>query len=1019
MDNAYSRSFSRKLFNLLILLLFLIACGLPNSRAAPITSPPLTDHILVSLTEPLDGEAYPISAGLSIRGEAISDGSIARMELWADGEMYEEYTAPEDGLGLLVHYWTWSPTTLGKHTLMVRAHNDQNQSAFSSVVTIEGIPDPGYVLITKVEEGDTIPGIAEKYNVSVEDILNWNPSLRDAVSLMPGTEIFIHVGAPAASSVPSTTAKVLMKLSEWSANAELTPPGSPSAPGLTVTGQGCTAKLAINDYSTNEQGFNIYRLDPGAISFKKLTSLPAHEGVDALSHTDTNLYGAYHYYVAAFDEGGEAASNLVGLMITDSNCAGTPTTIDDLALVPMSVDQYYLYVSINNGNWRRFPADEFTYVKRSDNIDFGQVASALAPNLVGSISLRGEVWGMVNGRATLLGTFDKSLKPGQAPAVLEPASIQNILLTTLEVRGVYDTSKGKYLWLKEKGTLYTPEIFRFGTDTGAAYGIWQVASVPFDKGASFNPACLLLAGKAKGSGTPSSPFEFGIDFSQLKPKIETVQLSPFENSFSQTPVFISPFSPQKFDASPQQAVNQPKWGAGAFGLGGSPVVANFDPCALNVSAEGAVIYYVRIIPMDNGQSVGNASNTVKMIYDPNSQIKITFPAPPPIPGGTYYDVKILNFTGVHVPDLKYEFCVVVVENKSPQGSPWVGFKPGTVLCPETFKGGNDNDILGAIEDAVNFISDLYTKLSDWATELVDKLNPLCIQAKLVSSAVKVGEKEVKDACHYIAVIAVTAAKTYVGLPPSLPNFDQLVNMGKDNLVELAAQELEANGVPCPEDCKKVIRQGIDYSIEQVKNSMTNSSCMGEDEAHQNGVEPLCFPSGVITKPDPRGQPAPAVVEVEVTRRPGTTGPDFPEPVACSANIKGYANNDSHIGHQFSTIAGFTWQGAPIEGDLLYGSAAFPNLQPGASTKLPIALSPVSFWLDGHKSFVNKGYKPENYDDWGILYEGAMATLTADGDCKFVFPEGTGITSDSVEGDTRQEGPLGDAWNQTCHPYNCP
>ena len=1026
MDKTVSRLSSRRVFNLLVLLAFLLACGFPSLGSAPISSPEFTNHILVSLTEPLDGEAYPVSAGLSIRGEAISDGSIARLELWADGELYERYAAPEDGLGLLVHYWTWSPKTLGMHTLMVRAYNDQDQSAFSSVVNIEGIPDTGYILIAQAEEGDTVTSIAERYKVLVDDILHQNPGLTETASLPAGTEISIHIGAPLTASSPSLTAKVLMKLNEWTVNrvqGDFVPPAALTAPTLTISGQGCNATLTIGDFSDNEKGFNIYRLAPGAMSFAKLTSLPAQDGNGNISHQDTNLYGSYSYYVAAFDDTSEAAGNLVSIKVNDANCAGTPTTIDDLALIPMSVDQYYLYVSINNGIWRRFPADEFTYLKRSDEIDFGQVANALAPNFVGDISMKCEVWGMVNGTAKLLGTFDKSFKAAQAPATFEPAGLYQSLLTKLEVRGVYDVSNGKYPWLKEKGFGYGTETFRFGTDTNAAYGIWQVSSVPFAADVSFNPTCLLLSGKADGIGTTEQPFVFGIDFSALKPKIESVQLSPFENSLDQAPVFSSPFSPQKYDASPQQTVMQPKWGAGAFGLGGdSPVFVTFDPCAQNMSSEGVVTYYVRLIPMNNGQAAGGASNSVILKYDPNSQIKITFPAPPPVPVGIYYDVKILNFTGVHVPDLKYEFCVEIVENKMPQGSPWAGFKPGTVLCPETDQGGDGDflsDLADAVESAFNFIADAYNKLSDWVTEMVDKLNPLCIQAKLASQAVNVGEKEVKDACHFIAVAVVTAAKTYVGLPPSLPNFDQLTEIGKDNLVELAAQELENHGVPCPEECKDVIRKGIDYSIEQVKKNMSNSSCMSEQEAGEHGIKPLCLPSGIITKPDPRGQPTPAVVEVEVTRRPGTTGPDFPEPTSCAATIDVYAKNDSHIGHKFSTTAGFNWQGAPIEGDLLDGTAAFPNLQPGASTKLPIILSPVSFWLDGHKTFVKKGWKPEHFDDWGILYQGALATIAADGNCKFVFPEGTGITNASVEGDAKQAGPLGDAWNQTCHPYNCP
>ncbi len=1014
MDTAFAAS-SHKFPGLFILLLLLLACVLPSGSNNQSSPAQFTNRILVSLTDPLDGEAYPISAGLSVRGEAISDGSIARMELWADGELYETYTAPESGLGLLVHYWDWSPKTLGMHTLMVRAYDEQGQSAVSNVVHIKGIEDPGYIVIETAQEGDSIASLAERYNVAAEDILRWNPSLVEAESLPIGTELFIHVGAPIVSVNPSVTAKVLMNLKQWPANNFQSDFVSQAAPTLTIAGQGCKATLAIGDHSTDEDGFHIYRLDPGAMSFSKLTSLSPHEGTDILSYQDSNLYGLYHYYVTAFDEKGESASNLVSIKITDSNCAGESTPIESLALIPAGVERYYLYVSLNNGEWRRFPADDFTFLNRSDNIDFGQVAQALLPNSAGDISLKGEVWAVVNGTATRLGTFEKSFKANQPPASFE-ASVPYVFLSTkLEVRGVVNVSTGKPQWFTEKGMTFAPETFRFGTDTNASYAMWQVSSVPFGGDVSFNPACLLMSGKANGSGTPNEPFEFGIDFSSLKPKIENVTLSPFENLLNQEPVFTAPFSPQGLDQQPVQVVSQPQWGAGAFGLGGTSPAISFDPCAQNVSAEGVITYYVRVIPMNNGQAAGSPSNTVKLTYDPNGEIKITFPASPPIPQETYYDIEILNFTGVHVPEQIYAYCVVVVENNNLLFS----YKPGDVLCPEKFTGGSKNDLLGAIEDAVNFISDLYNKISDWVVELVDKLNPMCIQAKLASSTIKVGEKEVKDACHYIAAAVVAAAKTYVGLPPSLPNYDQLVNMGKENLVELAAQELEDNGVPCPEQCKDVIRKGIEVTAEEIKKNMSNSSCVGEAEAHANGYEPLCLPPGVVTKPDPRGQPAPAIVEVKVTRRPNTTGANFPEPKSCAVQIKAPAINLSHVGEIWGSEAGFDWTGTTIEGNLFDGTSAFPSLAPGESTTFPIILNPASYWLSGHKEFVKKGWKPEHYDDWYILYQGAMATIEAGGSCKFEFPEGAGFSSAAVNGDTLQVGPLGEAWKQSCHPYNCP
>ena len=1021
MHKASSGILSRSSLKLFFLILSIMACGLPGPGAVPAPAPEFTNHIIVSLTDPLNGEAYPISADLSIRAEAISDSSITHMELWADGIFYEDYAAPEDGLGLLVHYWTWSPKTLGSHTLMVRAYNDQGQTAFSNVVSLKGIDDPGFDLVVKAEEGDSASSIAEKYTITLDQVLMDNPGLTDAASLSAGQEVFVRIRAPQTASVPSTGAKVLMQLNKWGASL-LGPDNAPSAPTLNVVRQGCGAALSISDHATNEKGFQIYRLAPGSMSFSKLETLPAHDGVDVISFTDSNLYGLYHYYVSAFDDSGEEAGNLVSLNIVDSTCAGTPTTIDDLASIPAGVDDYYLYVSINNGNWRRFPAQDFAYLKKSQEIDFGQVASSLAPNFIGDFVMRGEVWGMVKGSAILLGTIDKSFKAEQPPAMVEPFAFSISLMTTLEVRGVYNVSTGDYLWLKEGGMAYDTRTFRFGTDTNAAYGIWQVSSLPFEAEASFNPACLLLAGKANGSGTPNAPFAFNIDFSSLKPKIESVQLSPFENSLNQSPIFSAPYSPGNLGESAQQVVTIPKGNGSAFDLGGqAPILFNFDPCAQNNSADGVAAYYVRIIPVNNGQSAGKPSNTVIMKYDPSGVIKISIPVVP-IPDKTYYDVKILNFTGVHVPDMKYAYCVEIVENNIKAPSPWAGFPPGSVLCPKSFQGGDGDflsDLSDAVEGAFNFISDLYNKLSDWAVELVDQLNPLCIQAKLASEVVGVGQKEVKDGCHLAAKLAVTAAKTYVGLPPSLPNFDQLTNLGKENLVELAAQEMEAQGVPCPQECKDVIRKGLDYSLEQVKKSMSNSSCMGEQEAHENGVEPLCLPSGITTQPDPRGQPAPAMVEVQVTRRAGTNGSDFPEPKSCNVSISAFATNNSHGGESYTSEAGFNWQGTAIEGNLLDGAGAFQTLQAGQSTTLPIVLEPSSFWLAGHQEFVKKGWKPEHFDDWYILYQGALANVKAGGACKFEFPEGVGFSGVAVNGSSIQVGPLGDAWAQTCHPYNCP
>jgi hypothetical protein len=1024
MENASSKISSSKLVIPIILFLTIISCATPNLNAQPTTSPQTTDSILTSLTEPLDGEAYPINAELSIRGEVISVSPVIHMELWVNGELYEEYTPHEQNPGGLIHYWKWSPEDTGDHTLLMRADNEHGQSNFSNSITIRGIPDPGFVLLTTANKGDTVALVAERYHVSVDQIQRANFTSPNRDQLLAGEEISIHFNTPVSFTTVPQSVKGLMKFKSWpreKPSISFLRASVPPAPELSVSSQGCDATLVINDLSSNEQGLHIYRLTPGSVSFSKIATLGAHSGSNPLSFTDRHLYGLYHYYVTSFNTEGEAKSNLVSLNISKSSCVGMPVYITDLVSFPGGIEDYYLYASIDSGKAQRIPAKDFIYLKTSQNHDIGSILASLAPSIAGKFSVRGEVWGMANGNATLIGLFDRSFTSGESPIRFETGLFQNLFSTTLEVRGVFDVNIDGYPWQKEKGMAYGTEVFRYSSNTGADYGLWQVSSVPFQPDTSFNPACLLLTGKANGKGTPDEPFVFGIDFSQIKPKVENVHLSPFDNFIDQSPLFLSPFSPEKMDISTQQVVGSPKWGVSQMGLEKGPIPVPFDPCSQNMSSDGKTTYYVRLIPMKASQVSGVSSNTVKVIFNPEGQIKFTIPSPPVLPEVPYYDVRLLNFTGVHVPNYQYEYCVEVVENKIPPGSlnPWANVKPGDKICPKVFKGGNEDDLLNIIEDAINYISGLYNKLSDWATDLVDKLNPLCIQAKLGSSALKVGEKEVKDACHFIAAAAVTAAKTYVGLPPSLPNYDQLTELGKKNMVDLAAQELENSGVPCPDECKDVIRKGIDYSIEQIKANMNNSSCIGEQEAHENGIEPLCTPPGIITKPDPRGQPAPAVVEVQVTRRPNSTGPSFPEPSSCNVNINVSATNTSHFGESFVSGAGFHWNGAEIQGNLLSGMGAFPELQPGETIKYPIILTPSSFWLTGHKEFVKKGWKPEHYDDWNILYQGAMATINAGGTCKFELPEGIGFSNASVSGDTMKVGPLGNAWAQTCHPYNCP
>jgi hypothetical protein len=195
---------------------------------------------------------------------------------------------------------------------------------------------------------------------------------------------------------------------------------------------------------------------------------------------------------------------------------------------------------------------------------------------------------------------------------------------------------------------------------------------------------------------------------------------------------------------------------------------------------------------------------------------------------------------------------------------WETIPVGSIVCPAPYQPKEKSfweKVAGVIEDVVDFVSDLYNKLTDFIVDLAAKLNPLCAQAKLVADP-----NDVDKVCKFVAKLAVEAGKAYLGLPPSLPNYDDLTNLGKDYVVKVAAEQLESTGVPCPKECQDLIRKGIDLSLEQIKQSQNNASCFGEDEAHSKGIEPLCAPEGVVTKPDPKGQQIPGMVQLQVTRK---------------------------------------------------------------------------------------------------------------------------------------------------------
>lgn len=675
---------------------------------------------------------------------------------------------------------------------------------------------------------------------------------------------------------------------------------------------------------------------------------------------------------------------------------------------------------MNQGDWRRIPQTDHEFIAPDTEINLGKTASMLANKPAQVLSLRGEIWGWHGGTLIFLGNFDKNVTPPPQPLLAQDFTVAS---TTLYV-GKPDPSAYGHLWAGQKsiGTLGT-ETFEWATGSeNITRGQWQISTMPFTDNLDLNPPGLLLTGEAPN---PMGDFAlFTIDLGPLNPnKIPVVQLPNQSNEKLSLIPNLSPFGPPFYQISngndPVQRIRRvfglssskpvsvvpPFWfiGSNSNNVGnpnnmlGSPSPTGVTPANLFIR------YYVRVLPMKGDQAVGDPSNMVFLDYYWQNN---TWTGPIIPPTVKPYELTITDVQPIHFPLSRYEYCIKITKNPyydnyqqfASQHSVfavgiYAGYKPGTVICPEKMS-GHDKSWLEVLKDGfaavLDKISSLYNELTDIVVDLAAKWNPLCMQAELAAKAAKQGVKTVDDVCHYVAKVAVEAAKAYVGLPPSIPNYDQLQGMGEDYLTDLAAQEMENAGVPCSQVCKDLIKQGIHDSYELVKDGFSNSSCMSDDQAHQLGFKQgICLPEGVKSVPDPRGQYSDGIVTVQITRKPGFKDSDIPP--YCELWVGGTADNSLWVGKLFSLAGPFNtygkmmdWQDAPLSGLAIENrdSVAIPQLQDGQTISIPVVVSRINstYWIPGHEELW-QGFVPGPYDDdWVYLYHGAMISVTADSLC---------------------------------------
>ena len=947
---------------------------------------------IISINKPSNNSHWYLPAPITIAADVVSSTTNGSLELWVDDALVESRNAASGSA-----VWHWTIKTEGMHVLVVRARDTQGRLTTSNAVRVVGTrnPNPGFVTVYSAKTGDTVASIAANSKIAPQKILDLNPKL-DLNSPLPNTSpVKIPISPPA---LPSSA------LSSDSNNSPLTnlqtqlpsftPINSvtfwigkffnqtvPDAPGLMLQTSQCTISALITDNSNNEDGFNLYRLDPNSQTYKRIATFSANSNTTLpIKYDDSNLFGTFSYYVSSFNALGETPGKIFNATITTPSCQ-TPFWIGQLTLYPNTslplipfqpnlvakYDKAYFYLEINNQPWGRVPQDPNQFLALKDgilNID-EQIQARIPPPVQGDATLNIDAWGWQNGKLVHIGKFTRKMSASKNIDLVNPKleiCSDSAAQSQPNCNNLYQTKHTQF-------TDWTTVSFRWSAPP-ETYGIYQVWSFPLPEtnDCPVNVPGIVtsgLIGEQSGSNT------FKIDFSKWKP--------------------TSGFA-------------------------------------------------IRVIALNHqGKQICEQSNTVTIGFIP--------PPPPPSAPAVMpdpYDIHIASIDPIQFPDPQWAYCVTITKNDYYQSvpntservaqlyqdmvvqgvdpniaylrAPWIPLPVGSRVCPNsyqppadpcedtfslscawaTFKATGEQFIT-----AINNASQGYQSAKTWLVENVASIIPGCDNST----------------CKQVLSASLNAGLAALGVPPSLPNFDQIKQKGQ---VYIAEQMLEELGVSCTnpsdpcnslvqlghDEAKKLIIQGLDVMFEQLAASQSNSSCTSVEESHARGYEQLCFPyedaAYIATVPVSESVGQPAMITLNIMRKTSVPDSALPSAFSCSFKIESSAKNGSWVGQPVLLGGTVPWTGKELTDEQADQAGLFKSVEgkiprnlAGSQLTLPLMLMPNSatyyaggnpyagYWISEHWNFNYYDCQSQCYntpDDWMLLYRGADAKFTVTESC---------------------------------------
>jgi hypothetical protein len=416
---------------------------------------------------------------------------------------------------------------------------------------------------------------------------------------------------------------------------------------------------------------------------------------------------------------------------------------------------------------------------------------------------------------------------------------------------------------------------------------------------------------------------------------------------------------------------------------------------------GKHTFHVHTMAVARGDAiafVGGPSNVIRIFYGhglPPQEappLVIHTPPEPPKPD-PLFAIDIVNFTPPIFEDPNDWGCVTVT-GYTP-GLPSLirdAYPVGTRVCPKSYKGKGEQ--ITSFGEFVEFAADKVTGAWDWIGEKFDEIKAAAVDTVMKYTGVRAlcGQVGMESECRQVASTALDAGLATMGIPPTIPSYNELVDKGVDYAVDVAVEEIQAStGAPCIGPCRDALEAGVKEFADKAKRQAGKQACVGEEEAHMHGKEPLCLP-GIEVSPAPGAVYAPPMLTVRVTRRPEIPDPG-PDHVACSMGASMKVKNFFEGGDiSVMPCTGCTVRSKNVAPQDIQATLFEADSQPiplktaaGAMFEVPVVFNKrnrfIARWTKELYADSQIDVQPSDaWRDFFVVYSGGTAELSASSEC---------------------------------------